>query len=161
MPFVPLQKTACLTLLFLQLAASPAQAQQQAPGSSVAGGSACSGSSYIWPDANGDAVQCVSSVYVLANHATNDGSGTSIDWSLGSTHYTTASCGAFTFTNMADGGSYQLMVEGTTTGTCSFSQSGLTFKMPSNHGATTSSKMTVYSFTRVGTNVFVTWLPGY
>ncbi|MGW1425748.1 beta strand repeat-containing protein [Bradyrhizobium manausense] len=91
----------------------------------------------------------------------NAGSATSIDWSQSTTQYTTASCGSFTFTNMQDGGTYQLFVEGTTSGTCSFSQSGMTFKMPSNHGATTAGTMTVYSFTRAGTNVFVAWIPAY
>jgi hypothetical protein len=67
------------------------------------------------------------SIYGRSNSA---GSSTSINWALGNLQYTTASCGAFTFTNMQDGGVYTLMVEGTTSGTCSFSQSGLTFKLP-------------------------------
>ncbi|MGY8666173.1 hypothetical protein Q3C01_28010 [Bradyrhizobium sp. UFLA05-109] len=98
------------------------------------------------------------SMFVESNNA---GSSTAIDWSQGLTQYTSASCGAFTFTNMKDGGVYQLFIEGTTTGTCSFSQSGLTFKMPSNHGATTSGTMTVYSFSRAGSYVFVAWIPSY
>jgi len=89
------------------------------------------------------------------------GSSTTIDWSNGTTQYTTANCAAMTFSNMADGGTYQLFVEGTTSGTCSFTHSGLTFKMPSNHGATTASTMTAYTFTRAGTYVFVAWIPGY
>lgn len=97
----------------------------------------------------------------LYSRSNNAGSLTTIDWSAGNTQYTTASCGAFTFSNMQDGGSYQLFVEGTTQGTCSFSHTGLTFKLPSNHGATTSGSMTVYSFSRVGSLVFVTWIPGY
>ena len=97
----------------------------------------------------------------IYSRSNNAGSSTSIDWSLANTQYTTASCGAFTFTNMQDGGTYQLFVEGTTSGTCSFSQSGLTFKLPPNHGATTASTMTAYSFTRAGSNVFVAWVPGY
>ncbi len=97
----------------------------------------------------------------LYSRVNNAGSGTTIDWSLGNTQYTTASCGAFTFSNMKDGGTYQLFVEGATSGTCSFSHTGLTFKMPPNHGAATASTMTVYTFTRAGTYVFVSWITGY
>jgi len=97
----------------------------------------------------------------IIQHSNNAGSSTSIDWSQGNVQYTSASCGAMTFTNMLDGGTYQLFVEGTTSGTCSFSQSGLTFKLPSNFGATTASTMTVFSFTRAGSYVFVAWIPGY
>lgn len=95
------------------------------------------------------------------SRSNNAGSSTAINWSQGNTQYTTASCGAIAFTNMQDGGIYQLLIEGTTSGTCSFSQSGLTFKLPSNHGATTAGTMTVYSFVRAGSNVFVSWTPGY
>ncbi len=96
----------------------------------------------------------------------NNSAGTTISWASGNVQYTTASCGAFTFSGMQDGGSYTLMVEGTTVGTCTFTDtadyaSGLTFKTPSNYGATTSGTMTLFNFTRGGTNVFVTWMPGY
>jgi hypothetical protein len=104
------------------------------------------------------ALDVTGAIYSRSNNA---GSATSIDWSQSNSQYTTASCGAFAFTNMLDGGTYTLAVEGTTSGTCSFTQSGLTFKMPSNHGATTASTMTVYSFIRLGSYVFVTWTPGY
>ncbi len=87
--------------------------------------------------------------------------GTSIDWSRSNVQSTSSSCGSFTFTNMLDGGTYTLTVEGTTTGTCSFSHSGLTFRMPGNHGATTRGTMSLYSFVRRGTNDFVTWNTGY
>ncbi|NBX85642.1 MAG: hypothetical protein EBQ80_00115, partial [Proteobacteria bacterium] len=91
----------------------------------------------------------------------NAGSGTSIDWSTSNVAYTSANCGSFTFTNMRDGGAYTLVVKGATAATCSFSQTGLTFKMPVGHGATTVSKHTVYSFIRAGTDVYVTWIKGY
>jgi hypothetical protein len=87
--------------------------------------------------------------------------GTSIDWSRGNVQYTSASCGAFTFTNMQDGGVYSLTVKGTTAGTCSFSQSGLTFRMPPNHGSVSTGTMTFYTFTRSGSDVMVNWMPGY
>lgn len=97
----------------------------------------------------------------IVSRVNNVGASTSIDWSLSNTAYTSASCGAFTFTNMQDGGTYTLFVKGTTVATCSFTHVGLTVKLPTGHGATTSGKMTVYSFTRAGTHVFATWIPGY
>ncbi len=106
----------------------------------------------------------------IYSRAYNAGSSTTIDWSLGNVQYTTASCGSFTFSNMVSGqgatggGSYTLVVEGTTSGTCSFSQSSpdvVTFKYPPNHGATTDTKMTVFSFVRVGSLVFIAETPGY
>jgi hypothetical protein len=100
-------------------------------------------------------------VGAIVSRVNNAGAGTSIDWSLSNTAYTSANCGAFTLSNMQNGGNYTLFVKGTTAATCSFTHAGLTFKMPPGHGATTSSKMTVYSFTRAGSDVFVTWVPGY
>ena len=97
----------------------------------------------------------------ILSRPVNNGSATAIDWSQGNAQYTSASCGALTFTNMVDGGVYTLAIKGTTSGTCSFSQSGLTYRMPSNHGATTNGTMTLYSFLRMGSDVFVTWTPGY
>ncbi len=88
----------------------------------------------------------------------NAGSATSIDWSRANMQYTTASCGAFTFTNMADGGSYTLAVQGATSATCSFTHSGLTFRLPPDHGATVASTHTLYSFVRMGTVVYVAWI---
>jgi hypothetical protein len=97
----------------------------------------------------------------IVSRVNNAGASTSIDWSSSNVAYTSASCGSFTFTNMQDGGSYTLVIQGTTSGTCSFSQSGLTFKLPVGHGATTAAKQTVYSFMRAGTTVYATWIPGY
>lgn len=86
---------------------------------------------------------------------------TSVNWSRSNVQSTSSSCGAFTFSNMQDGGIYSLLIEGTTSGTCSFTHSGLTFRLPPGHGATTASTMTQYGFVRRGTNVFVTWQAGY
>jgi len=90
----------------------------------------------------------------------NAGAATSLDWSQSNMQYTTANCGAFTFTNMQDGGNYTLAVKGTTSGTCSFSHTGLTFHLPTDHGATTASKHTLYSFVRMGADVYVAWAKG-
>jgi hypothetical protein len=90
----------------------------------------------------------------------NDGSSASVDWSKSNVVYTTASCGAFTFTNMQDGGSYTLIVQGATAGTCSFSQSGLTFKSPQTLTSTVSTQ-TVFTFLRAGSNVYVSMIAGF
>jgi len=99
----------------------------------------------------------------LYGHSVSIGT-TTVNWTSGNVQGTSQSCGAFSFSGMQDGGSYTLTVEGTTTGTCSFSNTDsptLTFKLPSNFGASTSGTMTLFHFTRRGTNVFVTWMPGY
>lgn len=95
----------------------------------------------------------------IVSRVVNAGAATSIDWASGNTQYTTANCGAVTFTNMQDGGTYSLYLKGTTGGTCSFTQSGLTFKYPANHGAIPAGQTALYSFIRMGTDVLVTWLP--
>ena len=108
-----------------------------------------------------EALDVSGSIY---GHSVSVGTSTTVNWGSGNIQYTTASCGAFSFSGMQDGGSYTLMVEGTAVGTCSFSNTDsptLTFKLPSNFGATTSGNMTLFNFTRGGTNVFVTWMPGY
>ena len=129
-----------------------------------------SASAYTCNSTNAGVVQWTGSLFegcdgsnwnIAVSHVVNAGSSTSIDWSQGTAQYTTASCGTFTFTNMLDGNTYQLFVEGTTSGTCSFSQSGVTFRLPPNFGAATASTMTVFSFTRAGSYVFVAWIPGY
>ncbi len=97
----------------------------------------------------------------IVSRVYNAGASTVIDWSNSNVAYTSASCGSFTFSNMQDGGTYTLFVQGTTSATCSFAHSGLTVKLPPGHGATTGGTMTVYGFTRAGNHVFATWVKGY
>ena len=97
----------------------------------------------------------------FVTNAFNAGSGTSIDWSRSNVQYTSTSCGAFTFSNMQDGGSYSLVVTGGTSGTCSFSHTGLTFYLPSAFAATTVGTRTIFSFLRAGTAVYVTQVRGF
>lgn len=85
--------------------------------------------------------------------AFNAAAGTTIDFSKSNLAYTTASAGAFTLTNMKDGGTYTLAVQGATSGTASFTATGFTFKSP-NNGATTASKHTLYTFIVMGTTVY-------
>jgi len=87
-------------------------------------------------------------------------SATSIDWNDGNVQYTSADCGAFTFSNMRDGGHYNLVVTGGSSGTCTFTHTGLTVKYPTGYGATTASTHTVFAFLRAGANLYVTSVRG-
>jgi hypothetical protein len=91
--------------------------------------------------------------------AFNASSGTSIDFTKSNLAYTTASAGNFTLTGMKDGGTYTLAVQGATSGTAAFSQTGLTFKSV-NNAATTASKHTLYTFIVMGTNVYYSMVTG-
>ncbi len=86
-------------------------------------------------------------------NAFNAAAGTTIDFSRSNLAYTTASAGAFTLSNIKDGGTYTLAVQGATSGTASFTASGFTFKSP-NNGPTTASKHTLYTFIVMGTTVY-------
>ncbi len=85
--------------------------------------------------------------------AYNAGSGTTIDFTQSNLAYTTASAGAFTLSGLKDGGTYTLAVQGTTSGTATFTQSGMTFKS-TNNAATTSGNQTIYTFIVMGTTVY-------
>jgi len=89
-----------------------------------------------------------------------DVTGTTIDFSLSNVMGTTASAGAFTLQNLKSGGSYTLAVKGTTSGTCTFTASGFTVHLPSDNGATTAAKHSLYNFLVVGTDVYVSWVTG-
>ena len=90
-----------------------------------------------------------------------------VDFSTGNLQYTSSSCGAFTLNNLKDGGSYTFTVKGTTAATCSFSafsdsgSTALTVHMPPGHTATTAGSHTMYAFLVVGSDVYVSWTPGY
>ncbi len=92
------------------------------------------------------------------------GSSISINWNDGNVQYTSASCQttSFSFSNMFEGGSYTLFVTGSTSGTCSFSQSGVTvFKFLPPNAPTLANKTSVYNFIRAGNIVYVSWATGY
>ena len=103
---------------------------------------------------------------VIGAPAVSNGT-SSIDFSKGNIQYTASSCGAFTLNYLVDGGTYNFVIKGTTSATCSFTAysgngtGALTVHMPPGHGATTASTMTLYSFMVVGTDLFVSWVPGY
>ena len=102
----------------------------------------------------------------------NNGSSTSIDWSKGNTQYTSAGCTGtqYTFSNMRDGGSYTLLITGTFSANCTFGQtspdtlsgtpgSGNFYFMPAN--TTAGGSNAIYSFMRIGNNVYVSWTYGF
>jgi hypothetical protein len=87
------------------------------------------------------------------------GSGRTVDFSQSNLAYTTASAGAFTLSNLKDGGAYTLAVQGTTSGTSSFTASNtagtaLTVKIL-NSMATVSGKQTLYTILVMGTTAYV------
>jgi hypothetical protein len=93
---------------------------------------------------------------------------TAVNFATGNLQYTSASCAAnFKLHNLIDGGTYTLAVKGTTSGTCSFlaySDAGttsLTVHMPPDHGPTTATKHTIYSFMQMGGDLYVSWITGY
>lgn len=74
--------------------------------------------------------------------------------------YTTASAGTFTITNIKNGGTYSLAVQGATSGTSTFSCSGFTF-IYVNNGITAPNKHTMYTFIVMGTTVYVYMATGF
>lgn len=86
--------------------------------------------------------------------AFNAAAGTTIDFSKSNLAYTTANPGnTFTLSNIKDGGTYTLAVQGTTAGTAIFTASGFTFKTP-NNGLTADGKETIYTFMVMGLKVY-------
>ena len=91
----------------------------------------------------------------------DDGAGSAIDWNKANAQTTSVAPGAITFTNMQDGGSYTLACTNATSGTFTFSQTGLTFYFSPANAATLVNTMTVYTFLRIGANVYVSWIAGF
>jgi hypothetical protein len=82
-----------------------------------------------------------------------------IDFSKSNLAYTTKSAGAFTLTNLKDGGTYTLAVQGTTSSTSTFTAKNtasvdLLVKILNNK-ATTSGKQTLYTIIVMGTTAYV------
>ena len=86
--------------------------------------------------------------------ALNSVAATTIDFSKSNLAYTTASAGAFTLTNIKDGGTFTLAVQGVNSGTSIFTCTGFTFRYV-NNGITSANKHTIYTFLVMGTTVYV------
>jgi hypothetical protein len=92
--------------------------------------------------------------------AFNAAAGTSIDFSKSNLAYTTASAGAFTLTNLKDGGTYTLAVQGAASGTASFSGGSFTYRLV-NNATTIAGKHTLYTFLVMGSFVYVYMTTGF
>lgn len=92
--------------------------------------------------------------------AFNSGSATAILFNNSNLAYTSASPTAFFLQGIKDGGTYTLAVQGTTSGTASFTAVGFTFKSI-NNGATIGGKETLYTFVVMGTTVYVYMATGF
>jgi hypothetical protein len=85
------------------------------------------------------------------------------DWSKGNIQYTSASCTGATwnFTNVSEGTTYTLVVQGNShTGTCAFNE-GSTFKFNPANAAPSSASDVIYSFMKVGSTIYVSWIDGW
>ncbi len=80
-----------------------------------------------------------------------------INFNVGNTVYASGNCQAITLQNMVDGGSYSLTMKGTS-GTCTFTSSGDTVHYAGGASGLTISAHTVFSFMKMGTDVYVTWI---
>jgi hypothetical protein len=97
----------------------------------------------------------------IGKAATSNSTAT-IDFSTGNTQYTTSNCSGYNLWNMKDGGQYIFVVEGTGGGICSFTAysdagtTGLTIRTGGVSMTASSSTMTMFKFTVVGSYVLVT-----
>ena len=92
--------------------------------------------------------------------AYNSGSATAILFNNSNLAYTSASPTAFFLQGIKNGGTYTLAVQGTTSGTASFTAVGFTFKSI-NNGTTIAGKDTLYTFVVMGTTVYVYMATGF
>ena len=97
----------------------------------------------------------------IVSKAYNNGSATTFDMNNGNNQYTSASCGAMTLSNLVDGASYTLAIQGATSGTCTFTAAGYTFKYYPANGATTAATHSIYSMQVMGSYVYVSWITGF
>ncbi len=84
-----------------------------------------------------------------------------VDWDNGNAQTMNVDCDTTTFSNMLDGGTYILAVSETGTSQCDFSQTGLTFFFSPANGPRESGTRTVYTFQRIGSDVYVSWIKGF
>lgn len=92
-----------------------------------------------------------------------------INWANGNSGTTSFDCGSsLTFANLRDGGSYMLSVTGTATTQCNFSTTvtgddagTVSYRFMPANAARTASTHTIYSFQRIGSVVYVSWITGF
>lgn len=103
-------------------------------------------------DVQGGAIRSVSST-----GSSHDNNSTAVDWSRGNNQSMSVDCTATTFTNMLDGATYNLLVTEVGNTQCAFSQAGLSFYYTPANSNRLTGMLTLYSFTRIGTRVVVSW----
>lgn len=97
------------------------------------------------------------------------GATNTIDWNTGNAISTNYSCvSPLIMDNLRDGGTYSLVVTSTGTGQCSFSASTtgadaatVTYRFKPANAARTASSHSIYTLTRIGTVVYVSWTSGF
>ncbi len=92
--------------------------------------------------------------------AFNATTSTTIDFTKSNLAYTSNSPGAFILSGIKDGGTFTLAVQGTTSGTSTFTSNGFTF-LSVNNGVTSSGKHTLYTFIVMGTFVYFFMTAGF
>jgi hypothetical protein len=93
--------------------------------------------------------------------ATQTNASAAINWNNGNVQTMSVDCASTAFTNMLDSGTYVLAVSETGTSTCVFAQAGLTFYYSPTNAARYSGQRTVYTFQRIGNDVYVSWVRGF
>jgi hypothetical protein len=98
----------------------------------------------------------------------NSNGGTTINFSSGNLQYTNQTCGAYILYNVQSGGTYQLAIQGTTGGTCSFtvySDAGTTLvgsvKTAAVNLVQSAGSQMLFSFSNFGGTVYVSSINGY
>lgn len=92
--------------------------------------------------------------------ALNSVAGTTIDFSKSNLAYTTASADTFALTNIKNGGTYTLAVQGANSGISTFTCTGFIFRYV-NNGITAPNKHSLYTFLVMGTTVYVYMATGF
>lgn len=92
-----------------------------------------------------------------------------VNWAGGNSGTTTFDCGSsVTFANLRDGGSYTLAVTGTGTAQCVFNTATtgddagtVSYRFIPTNAVRTANSHTIYSFQRIGSVVYVSWITGF
>jgi hypothetical protein len=99
----------------------------------------------------------ITSGQIVSTGSTNNSSNTTFNFNNGNAQYTSATCQAMTLQNMVDGGSYSITVKNTS-GSCTFTSSGDTVHYAGGVTTIPISSHTIFSFLKMGTDVYVTWV---
>lgn len=91
----------------------------------------------------------------------DNGAAVAFNFNNGNVQYTTADCQAMTLTNMQNGGVYTIIVRGTVSGTCGFTHGADSFYFVPGIAATVAGTRTIFSFMKVGSEIYVNWTSGY